>query len=104
MKNFQCPKCGFIARADIRKKYKFVIYVCPDCKSNVVHYENKLSIISDRVVNSISQGKRFKRCGEINLQKAVKIPTQQGLTKDSLIDLKILLETSKDIDTFIKSI
>jgi hypothetical protein len=101
---FKCPRCGFEAKAIIRERYKFVIYVCPKCQSNVAHYKNKLSIVSDRLVNSLVKTKRFKCCGELSFESKEKAPAGPGLTKDAITDLKILLETSKDVNTFLKKL
>jgi len=101
--NFQCPRCGFVARAEIKRKYKFIIYICPQCKSNIAHYENKISIVSDRIIRTLVKHKKFKRCGELYFKKSKEAPKQQNLTDDMMLDLKILLETSKDVDSFIKN-
>jgi predicted RNA-binding Zn-ribbon protein involved in translation (DUF1610 family) len=103
---FQCPKCGFVAHAEIKRKYKFVIYACPKCNSNIAQYDNKINVISDRMVKAVANNRKFKCCGKLRLEKNEKprIKTSSGLTNDAITDLKILLNTTKDIDTFIKSI
>ena len=102
--DYRCPRCGFVAKAETDRKYKIVLYVCPQCNSNVAHYENKSSIISDRVVRAVVGHKKFKRCGELSYKKKEKVQKPRGLTKDALLDLKILLETSIDVNSFIKNI
>jgi methylphosphotriester-DNA--protein-cysteine methyltransferase len=102
--DFQCPRCGFVAKAETTKKYKLVLYVCPQCKSNVANYENKSSIISNRLVQTVTKHQKFKRCGELSFKKKERAPRPRELTKDVLLDLKILLETSNDVNSFIKNI
>jgi hypothetical protein len=94
-----------VAKAEIKKKYKFVIYVCPQCNSNIAQYGNKISIISNRIIKTLVRHKKFKCCGELYYKKEEKPPiTSPELTPDTITDLKILLETSKDVDSFLKNI
>ena len=101
--DYRCPRCGFVAKAETDRKYKIVLYVCPQCNSNVANYENKSSIISNRVVRAVVKRKKFKRCGELQYKEKEKAPRPKELTKDTLIDLKILLETSPDVNSFIEN-
>jgi hypothetical protein len=93
-----------VAKAEIKKRYKFVIYVCPQCNSNIAQYEDKISVISNRIIRALVKHKKFKCCGELYFKKSEKVSRPQNLTDDVMLDLKILLETSKDVDSFIKNI
>lgn len=104
-KRFDCPSCGFSAIANLdSKKFKFLIYQCPECNSNVVLYAGKISILSDPFVRSLFRSKKLRFCGA--LLKAQENPPKnaQGITKDALLDLKILLETEQDVNRIISQL
>lgn len=98
----ECPKCLLKAQIEIRKFCKFVIYICPKCKSNIAYYNNKVSIISNRMLNSLKKQKRLEVCG--NALFPVKTKHKSNITKDDIINLQILLETEKDFNSFLKKI
>jgi hypothetical protein len=109
--SLKCPKCHFPARAECDTFHKFIIYICPKCHSNVVFYDNKVDIISDRMVNSLKKKNKLKMCGNalfpISLNEKippVKSPPSEGITKDKILDLKILLETEKDIGSLLSKL
>lgn len=111
----KCPKCGCPARAEVKKQlYKFLIYVCPKCESNVVYYDNKTDIISDKLVESMAQKNKLQYSGQAVFPKKPKKqksrPNREktglsgGITPDNIVDLKILLNTEKDFDSFLSQI
>jgi len=112
--SLECPKCHFPARAEFEKFHKFIIYICPKCKSNVVFYGNKIDIISDRMVNSLRKRKKLKACGNALFpmdidDKFSKSPikplvSSEGITKDKILDLKILLETERDLGSLLSKL
>jgi hypothetical protein len=93
--------------ANVQEDYKdFLILVCPRCYRNVAYYNNKVDIISNRLIKKLIAKKRLRCCGSIDIPSQI-LPEHgfgKGLTVESLIDLKILLETSKDVDEFISKI
>ena len=101
----QCPKCHSPARAKVDKKiYKFLIYVCPVCKSNVVYYDDRVDILSDEFMNTLIKDKNLTFCGDAVFPKVV--PSNSNLkdepiTTDRINDFKILLNTEKDLAKFI---
>ena len=113
--NLKCPKCGCPARAEVKKQvYKFLIYVCPKCDSNVVYYDNKIDIISDRLVESMAKKDKLHYSGQAVFPKRHKkqktgisearTGLSRGITPDKIVDLKILLNTETDFDSFISKI
>lgn len=105
--NLKCPKCHFPARAEVKNKlYKFLIYTCPKCSNNVVYYKNKVDILSNKYVESLRKKKKLQFCGDalFPLSKNIKKKKTEEITQDKIIDLKILLETEKDVDTFLSKI
>ena len=98
-KRFDCPSCGFSAIANLgSKKFKFLIYRCPECNSNVVLYAGKISVLYDDLVQSLFRSNKLRFCGA--LLKAQENPPKnaEGITNDAILDLKILLETEQDFD------
>lgn len=97
-----CPKCSLEAQIEIRKYCKFVIYICPKCKSNIAYYADKLNIISDRMLYALKKQKRLEVCG--NALFPVKSKNRNVITKDNILNLKILLNTEKDFDNLLKQL
>ena len=102
--DIQCPKCHFMVKAEIKKFFKFVMYCCPNCGSNVVFYNNKIDIISDKFLEKLKKKKRFQFCGDAIFSMNVKSNKKSSITKNQILDLKILLETVKDFDEFLSKI
>jgi transcription initiation factor IIE alpha subunit len=105
---FKCPRCNSHAHARMDKKvYKFLIYRCPVCESNVVYYENNVDILSDAFMESFSKNKNITYCGDALFSK---ISPSNGriineeITKDRIVDLKILLNTEKNFEKFLLKI
>ena len=98
-----CPNCSLEARIEIRKFSKFVIYVCPKCKNNIAYYgKNKVSVISNRMVESLKTQQKLEVCGDVLFPT---ISKEKGeITEDSILNLRILLETEKDFNNFLKQI
>jgi hypothetical protein len=111
---FECPKCHTGARALLEESYKFLIYKCPNCHSNVAFYNNKLTVISDRMISLLRKKKKIKLCRTgmtVEESAPPKIPVKvkplectDYITKDHILDLKILLETEKDLDSLISKL
>lgn len=97
-----CPRCNYSICAKIKGDYKFFIYLCPKCGSNVVYYANKVTIISDKLFKSLRKRKNLKYCGEVVPVIIEKDKTE--ITKDMITDLKILLETETDFNNLISKL
>jgi hypothetical protein len=99
-----CPECNLPINAQVQGEYgKFLLYVCPRCKSNVIFYDNKVDVVSDNILKKLIRKKKLRYCGIVD-----SIPMEtgrgKGLSKESVTDLKILLETSQDVDDFLSKI
>jgi hypothetical protein len=96
-----CPKCGFVAQAKLNgKKCKFILYKCPCCNRNVVHYNGKVDILSDAMVNMLYKSNTTHICG--NLYKIEPgVVRDIAITDDDVINLKILLNTETDSNKII---
>jgi hypothetical protein len=108
---FECPKCHHGARAEIDEEYKFLIYKCPQCNSNVVHYDNKLDVISDKMIELLKRkNKQFLGFCKNVMSSAppqkpkVEVKREGPITPDRITDLKILLETESDFDKLISKL
>ncbi len=104
---FQCPKCGSPAHAEVKdQSYKFLLYVCPRCHSNVVHYDNKTDILSDSFALSVAKEYNLQFSGQAVVPKpkesSKEVPKE--ITEDTVLDLKILLNTETDFDTFLSKL
>jgi len=103
-----CPKCKFPAKAESKKILKYFMYRCPKCESNVVFYNNKTDILSDQMVEYLKNNKKFKFCGNASFPKKIVKTLEDssggGITRDQLLDLKILLNTSTDFDDFLANL
>ena len=113
--NLKCPKCGAPARAQVKKQlYKFLIYVCPECDSNVVYYDNKIDILSDKLMETMAKENKLKFTGNAifpkkhaESTKTAEVPVKsvgEPITEEKITDLRILLNTEKDFDSFISKI
>jgi hypothetical protein len=105
--NIHCPECNHTIQASVTENYKdFIILVCPKCHKNIVCYDNKVDVISDQCVKKLISKKHLQCCGvvETDAQASAECGSGKGLTNDSLTDLKILLETSQDVNDFLSKI
>lgn len=105
----KCPKCGTPARAEVKKRlYKFLIYICPKCMSNVVYYNKKTDVLSDKFVEIMTKKNKLQFSGEAIFPKISKKfsrkITGEGITQDKLTNLIILLNTETDFDTLISKL
>ena len=108
----ECPRCHFPAQAHVEKFHKFIIYICPKCQCNVVFYNNKIDLISDKMIKSLKRSKKLRFCGSalfpsLDTEKTPFLPptsSGEGITKDEITNLKILLETEKDFNKFLASL
>jgi hypothetical protein len=98
----KCPKCGFPVSTE-RKVHPrgFMFFICPDCHSNVVFYNNKTDTISSELVKKLihSQKIRIKSSETIDLCKGKKKP----LTQEDVKDLKTALDNTPTVDDFLKN-
>ena len=98
-----CPKCKLPIEAKIKKSHhEFLIYICPKCQSNVVYYNDKVDIISDKLLRKLLRQKRLTSCGQIEIGSAIQ--PQRVISLNDVTDLKIALETSKNVDDFLSKI
>jgi hypothetical protein len=105
--NIRCPECDHTIQASVTENYKdFIIFVCPKCHKNIVCYNNKVDVISDQCVKKLISKKHLQCCGvvETNTPALPEAGSGRALTNDSVIDLKILLETSQDVNDFLSKI
>ena len=130
--SIKCPKCKLPAEAKIEEEgfLKFIIFKCPKCGSNVVLYNNKIDIISNKLLRQLLKKHKLKYCGNVLFDRepctgpgtdnqSVQLTTggyatkqaktledipEKGITKEKLIDLKILLETENDFDKIVSKL
>ena len=83
--------------------YKFVLYRCLKCDSNVVCYGNRVGLISDRLFKKLLLNNKIKSCGDIfSFPKDAPIDIifprsrKEPISGDDIADLRILLATEKD--------
>ena len=115
----QCPKCKHSVEATLKKAFKVIMYSCPECQSNVVFYDNKTDIISDAMVSKLRSNKKLTFYAMANKESSPRavstIPAlpkkfrrpqirRDSLSKEDIVDLKILLETEKDTGSFLSKI
>lgn len=104
----ECPRCHSPVHAKVSKKiYKFLIYRCPICDSNVVYYENHVDILSDEFVSSLTRNENLSFFGEASFPMMVPSKAELGdeeITRDRIIDLRILLNTERSFEKFIEKI
>jgi len=101
--NLSCPKCSFHVMAKLNLPYrKFILYVCPICQNNVVFYNNKVGIVSSDLVKSLINRNILQICGDA-LYTAYDLtqPKTGRISKDDILNLKILLETEQDFDKIV---
>lgn len=102
---FECPKCNCAVKVEIKSKFKFLLYRCPKCQSNVVFYDNKVDIISDKIISKLASKKKLRLFGfKAPIKRIKKEARKYPLDKDAVTNLKILLETEKDFDTFLSKL
>ena len=99
-----CPKCGFPVDASFKKRPReFLLFICPDCHSNVVYYNKKMDTISNELVAKLINNKKIRFCGMVDV-----FNTHQGkrqpLTKEDVTNVKIALESSASVDDFLKNL
>ena len=108
--SLRCPKCHLSATAVLSDEYRrFIIYTCPRCKSNVTFYNNKIDVISNKLLSKLLKKGKLKFCGNVQFDKksgkdtdtAHHLELGRKITKDDILDLKILLETEPDLDKII---
>lgn len=99
-----CPKCQLESNAEVaRRKYKFLVYRCPECQSNVVSFAGKVVTISDSLIETLIQSGRLMFCGD-TVAKPRSTTSHSGLTEDAVTDLRILLATENDFDKILSQL
>ena len=102
----ECPQCGHSARAELDNFHRFLIYKCPQCHSNVVYYDKKVEIISSKMIRQLKKKGKLRFCGDA-LYPVVKpsLPgSSKSITDEVITDLRILLETTPDVKSFLSKI
>jgi peptide subunit release factor 1 (eRF1) len=116
--SLMCPKCGLSAEAHLGKeKYKFIIYTCPKCGSNVACYNNRVDVISDKLLGELIHSRKLRCCGNVMFAKKTSdekekalLSTDGGLTSnteitpDKIANLRILLATENDFDKILSKL
>lgn len=102
----RCPICDSPLKASFDSKFEgFFLFNCPKCFSNIVYYDNKLDVISDKMVRKIMKNNKLKTCGYLSDAEIVdKKCISDSFSSDDLTNLKILLETSSSIEDFLSKI
>ena len=110
--DISCPSCGLSVDVVVDENYdSFLLYVCPGCMKNVAFYDNKINIISDKLFEKTVRSGRVKACGDLsfgNKKKSKKAESKKKdfvredrpLNSDDILNLKIALETSKELSEF----
>ena len=101
----ECPKCGFpiVTYFERGRSKAFILFICPDCHSNVVYYNGKTDIVSNELIRKLSQD------GRIKIQKAVEVECpvsgrRQPITGEDVSNVKDILEKSSSVDDFLHNI
>lgn len=96
-RGLSCPKCGFSATAEVsRKKYRFLLFECPVCSSNVAVYAGRTSVISDELVDNLKACGYLRSCGEF--------VEGGGISETDLVRLKNLLDSEQDFDRILSQL
>lgn len=91
----KCPNCGLVAKAEMRNMLsKFLIYTCPKCKSHVAFYNNKVNVISTSLLKRLMNKGKLRCCGNVSFPNISF--KKRPITKDDILNLKILLEMETD--------
>lgn len=95
-----CPKCHLKVGVDLdsKKPFKFLLYRCTCCKSTVVYYDGKITIISDKL------RKKLSRKYKLTSIKVCSAAQPNVITNEKIEELKILLETETDFDKLISKL
>lgn len=100
LRALECPRCGISVQAKLSNdKFRFCIYKCPSCGSNVVFYKGKVDILSEKLVRSLLDSKNVQYCGTVTVTKKgspTRTQEQGSISDDDIANLKILLETELD--------
>ena len=103
-KKFCCPKCGKEVTAIVQSTVvRNIIFKCPGCYSNVYIFNNKIGLLSDRFVAKLVRQKKVDYCGFV-FDCERKIKRTKAISKDDVLNLKILLETENNVDKIISSL
>jgi hypothetical protein len=73
--------------------------------SNVVFYDNRIDIISDKMVERLKSEKKFRKYTNIFSRPIKKSdPEKSEITPDKINDLRILLETETNFDKILSQL
>jgi hypothetical protein len=98
-----CPKCGLSVKASLGDNCsEFILFVCPKCQSNVVYYDHKIDVISNKLLSKLIRNKRLKMCGVLKANTSLR--NNQPINFDDIVNLRIVLETSLGVDDFLSKI
>jgi len=105
----KCPKCSFIIKARLESFRDFIIYQCPGCKSNVAVMDNKVMVISKDLFKKLVNRGIFETCGNLKPMNTPKTKekfqdTVHSISKDDILNLRILLETETDFDKILSKL
>ena len=99
----ECPKCGYPINTEVtHKTWTFMLFICPDCHSNVVYYDKKTDIISDELVAKLVRENKIKISGITHIHRSD--GKRQPITNEDVSQLSSLLKDSSTIDDFIRKI
>ena len=104
----KCPKCGETTPVLFhRSTRKFVLYTCPKCDSNVVYYNNHVDVISDALVQKLMKKGKLRFCGNLDLKsrpKESRPVRDRVISKDDILDLRILLAKEEDVEKIVSKL
>jgi len=101
----KCPQCGLNAKAQLKDYKKFIIYKCPGCKENVVCYKDKIEIISEKLIRKLLRKGALVSCGDILFKNPdYKDKEREPITKDDIINLRIMLETETNWEKILEQL
>lgn len=122
--NLHCPRCRLPGEAVLDESaFKCILYTCPRCHSNVVYYDNKIDIITDECLNKLLKKKKLQFCGNVTFKGKDEKPKrrrplkkkepsktslshdkEKPISKDDVLNLKILLDTEDDLDSILSQL
>jgi len=103
--SFECPKCSCAVDAIVDPVYLFVLYKCPKCRCNVVSYEDKVDVISDKLILKLLASRKFKLQSSKKPSKPAPMKQEATIiTEEQIEELRHLMATEKDFDSFLKKL
>lgn len=101
-----CPHCKLPVKAVLKDGYRrFLLYTCPRCRSNVVLFKNKVELISDHLLKKLIKSNKLQHCGDMVFRSQSTKPHRDApISEDDIKNLRILLNTSQDLNDFISKL